>query len=433
MMSDSHRPTFSPSALAVLATDMNLLRCFSGTSIATIVTSSDPSNVLVRSRHCRRYALTADAASLPERFIEDLVSLGRDHGERPVLYYSGDAALLAISRHRDTLAPFFRFLMPPNELVEDLVDKTRFARLATDLGIPVPLTVTGSDLTSAEEVLAQVSLPCLFKPSSRHLGWDRSTLLKDAGGEPQKVLIAHTAEDFVRLYERVRQFTDRFVIQPYIHGGDDCIYSFHAYFDRHGESLAHFVGRKIRTYPRQNGVSTYLELVKAPEIVELGLDIARRMGFVGAIKIDLKKDSTSGRLFVLEVNPRYTLWNHLGTACGINLPLVAYAEQTDQSVTRSRDYRTGIRWLSFGNDFRTFLRSYRPAGELSATKWLASLWSPKVYDIFALDDPLPFLATVWQYAKLLIATRIGRLKGAGVGRRDAVVRTHRAVAKGTSK
>ena len=432
-MSDSSKPTFSPSALAVLATDMNLLRCFRGTGIATIVTSSDPSNVLVRSRHCRRYVRTADPASLPEQFTEDLISIGRDRGERPVLYYSGDAALLAISRHRDALAPFYRFLLPPNELVEDLVDKTRFARLATDLGIAAPLTITGSDLTGAEDVLARVSLPCLFKPSSRHLGWDHSTLLKDAGGEPQKVLIAHTATDVMRLYERVTQFTDRFVIQPYIQGGDDCIYSFHAYFDRHGESLAHFVGRKIRTYPRQNGVSTYLELVKAPEVVEIGLDVARRMAFVGAIKIDLKKDSTSGRLFVLEVNPRYTLWNHLGTACGINLPLVAYAEQTDQRVTQPLDYRTGIRWLSFGNDVRTFLRSYRPAGELSATKWLASLSSRKVYDIFALDDPLPFVATVWRYVKLLIATRIGRLKAVGAGRRGTAVSAHGAIAKGASK
>ena len=38
-----------------------------------------------------------------------------------------------------------------------------------------------------------------------------------------------------------------------------------AYMNANAAMLGHFVGRKIRTFPREAGVSTYLELVKEGE------------------------------------------------------------------------------------------------------------------------------------------------------------------------
>ena len=345
--------------------------------------------------------LVADPVAHPDGFVADLIEASRAYAHRPVLFYNNDGMLLAISRHRTELANYYRFLLPKADLVEDLVDKTRFAGLAAELDLPVPRTVGSSHFCAPEEALAQVSLPCILKPDSRHLGWDGSTLQAEEGGDPQKVLIARTADEFRRLHARVRQLTERFVVQPYIPGGDDCIYSFHGYFNRQGEPLAFFVGRKVRTYPKDNGRSTYLELARDPTVVEMSLAVLRRLNFVGAVKVDLKRDPTTGRYYVLEINPRFTLWSHLGAASGINLPLIAYAEQTDQAVSLQLAYSTGTRWLSFGNDFRAFVRSYRPTG-LTTVAWLRSYPSPKVYDVFARDDWLPLLVTICRYIKGLL-------------------------------
>jgi len=49
-----------------------------------------------------------------------------------------------------------------------------------------------------------------------------------------------------------------------------------------------------------------------------------------------------------------------------------------------------VRWLSLADDARAFVRDYAPAGELTLGGWLASLQGPKVFDVFAWDDPSPF-------------------------------------------
>jgi predicted ATP-grasp superfamily ATP-dependent carboligase len=104
---------------------------------------------------------------------------------------------------------------------------------------------------------------------------------------------------------------------------------------------------------------------------------------------------------VLELNARYNLWHYLGSVCGVNLALIAHAELTGGPPPLGRDYRTGVRWLSFGDDLRSFLRSYRPSGEFGFSSWLASLRGPKIHDVFAWSDPLPFCFATLNYGRAL--------------------------------
>ena len=171
---------------------------------------------------------------------------------------------------------------------------------------------------------------------------------------------------------------------------------------RDAGTLFTFGSLALRLGDAERAVTYLRQAVKRdPTVVEMSLAVLRRLNFVGAVKVDLKRDPTTGRYYVLEINPRFTLWSHLGAASGINLPLIAYAEQTDQAVSLQLAYSTGTRWLSFGNDFRAFVRSYRPTG-LTTVAWLRSYLSPKVYDVFARDDWLPLLVTICRYIKGLL-------------------------------
>jgi D-aspartate ligase len=55
-----------------------------------------------------------------------------------VQFYEGDWGLLLVSRHRAELADAYSFVLPTAQLVEDLVDKARFERLALRLNLAVP-------------------------------------------------------------------------------------------------------------------------------------------------------------------------------------------------------------------------------------------------------------------------------------------------------
>jgi D-aspartate ligase len=374
---------------AFLCGDLNMLRCFADFAPHVVVLSSDDEDVTFLSKYCKERRIIASVERDPESALVDLERLAEGKESKPVLFYGTDAMLLLLSRNRARLGSRFSFLMPSESMVEALVDKTSFAELAPRAKIPVPRTLSSHDVRTIREIERELSFPCVLKPK-QHTGWSRSEAVRAIGGRPRKAFRADSRRDLERLYPLIREFTTSFVIQEYVPGGDDCLYSFHAYLDSASRPLGHYVGRKIRTYPKDSGVSTYLELVVDDEVSRAGLDILRKLGHVGIAKLDFKRHKETGKLYLLEINPRFNLWNYLGSICGINLPQIAYYDHLGERRPRATRYRTGTRWLSFGDDLRTFLREYRRSGDLSWSQWLGSYRGPKVYDVFAWDDPYPF-------------------------------------------
>ena len=319
-------------------------------------------------------------------------------------------AHLAVSRGRTALEPYFQFLMPPPDMIEALVDKGRFADLARERTIPVPRTLDSSNLRGAEDVLAELRLPVVLKPTV-HIGWRTSSAVMKMGGKPRKMVRADTPAELSELFTLIRESGFPFLVQEYVPGGDDEIYSFHTYFDENHDALGHYVGRKIRTYPRDAGVSTYLELVNEPALVELGTRVLKSLDFVGIVKIDFKRDPRTGKFYVLELNPRFNLWNHLGAACGVNLMLLAHHCLNGARRPPEHAYRTGVRWLSFENDFLAFLREYGPDGDLSWLGYVSSLLGPKIYEEFAWDDPLPSLVSLASFSQTFASKLWRRERG----------------------
>lgn len=392
---------------AVLCGDTNMLRCFDGTGIPTALVAFDHDNMALYSRQTREKHVIASPRLDPDQCLEGLLALGSTLVDRPVLYYGDDAALLLVSRHREILARHYRFLMPDADCIEALANKLQFAQLARRLDLPAPRTMLAGEINDLQEVETKLSLPCILKPNS-HVGWFTSEPVMAEGGRPQKVLRASTRGDLRRLHDRMKDYTHDFLIQEYVPGGDDCIYSFHAYLNARSEPLAHYVGRKIRTYPKHSGVSTYLQLVHEPELVRLGLEILQKLRFVGVAKLDFKRDPVRQRFLLLEINPRFCLWNHLGAACGINLPMVAYRDLVGESVPPQTEYRTDVRWLSFGDDLRAFIREYWRDGDLSVLQYLSSLRGRKVYDVFSWKDPKPWIMSMVHAAHRFMLKLTGR-------------------------
>jgi predicted ATP-grasp superfamily ATP-dependent carboligase len=153
------------------------------------------------------------------------------------------------------------------------------------------------------------------------------------------------------------------------------------------------------------GVSTFLELVKDDALARLGADIVRRLGIVGPVKLDFKRDPATGRTCLLEVNSRFNLWHYLGAASGMNLPLLAWGDLSGRPLPRPLGYSTGTRWVSFAQDLKSFLQDYRPAGEFGWGSWIGSFRGRTIFDTFAWDDPRPLAFYLWRHLRRLVAGR----------------------------
>jgi D-aspartate ligase len=189
-----------------------------------------------------------------------------------------------------------------------------------------------------------------------------------------------------------------------VSGDDRCNWSFHGFSDEKGHVIESFVGRKLRTFPPDNGESAYIELQHNEELTALGKRLAACIPLKGIFKMDFKQDARTGRWYLLEVNARFNLWQYLGAANGMNLMRTAYDFLLEGKRPAARAYGTRTRWLSLELDARAF-RALRAEGKLHLAGWLASLLlARKVYNLFGWQDPGPWLS-FWKRRLARLGTR----------------------------
>jgi predicted ATP-grasp superfamily ATP-dependent carboligase len=376
----------------VLLGGLNIVRALGLAKIPVIIASSDRRTPSMASRYC---AATLELpplgtdAPLREAVVETLTRAGRrlaaQHGAPVPLFYDNDDRLALVQDYRAALAPHFALLLNEPALGDALLDKSLFQALAERRGLPVPRRIDWDALDAQ-------SGPVLVKPKLR-TAWEHSIVLAQLFGGVGKARVFDSGRE-ARASVLVQQLAGQLAFQEYVPGGDDAIWSFHGFAAPGGELLEWFVGRKIRTFPALTGDSSYLRLAHDDGLAALGRDIAARLPLAGIFKMDFKRSAATGRFYLLEINTRFNLWHYLGARNGVNLARVAYEFLTQDRRPEKSNAQTRYRWLSLGLDWRAY-RELRARRALSLAAWLLSLArAPKVYDLFAWTDPLPF-ARYW--------------------------------------
>lgn len=316
-----------------------------------------------------------DTRHRSEALLERLITYGRSSRFRPVLYYDSDGALLFISRNREVLADVFRFVVPRADLVEDLVDKARFQRLAEELHLPVPPSTVLSGGLDAKSSPGR--FPVVVKPvPTRSEAWNSMAHGKAIHVESQDELDA--------LATRLRDAGVTALAQYAVPGPESLIESYHAYVGHDGEVVGEFTGRKLRTYPRQFGYSTAVEIRDIPDLVEVSRSMMMKLRFTGVAKFDFKRHPSDGSLYLLEINARFNLWHYPGAAAGVNLPALVYADLTGGRRPASLRAHDGVTWSNPWHD----LRAVRSEGQ-SVVRWIPWFIASDTKHAFAWDDPAP--------------------------------------------
>jgi D-aspartate ligase len=341
------------------------------------------------SRYAEARVEWADPWLAPEALVDRLLAAAATQPGPPVLYFDGDWDLLLVSRHRERLGTKFRFVVADADLVEAVVDKGRFQALADELDLPVPSGVT---LKAGDDVRPALSLqfPLVVKPLTRqHEVWRPIA--------SSKAMRIDDGESLRRLADRCAEAAVDVLIQEAIPGPESRIESYHAYVDGSGAVAGEFTGRKLRTFPKEYGYSTALTLTESPEITRVGREIDEKLGLRGVVKLDFKRDD-KGRLHLLEVNPRFNLWHHLGARAGVNLPALVYADLVGLPRPNGQATRSGLHWCSLAHDYH----AAREAG-ISRLGWGRWMLACEAKSGFSLRDPFPLpRAAMWRLEHALL-------------------------------
>jgi D-aspartate ligase len=310
-----------------------------------------------------------------EKLLDALVRFGQAQEQRPVLFYEEDAQLLFVSRHREQLAQAFRFVIADAALVEDLVDKARFQDLAQRHGLPVPAARRFHPATLEPGAL-DLAFPIIIKPLNRAGQWDDTFGLR-------KAIEAESAAALLALWPSLLALDIDLLAQELIAGPETQLESYHCYVDARGSIAGEFTGRKIRTFPVNYGHTTALEITDAADVRRLGRDVVERLGLTGVAKLDFKRDR-AGKLHLLEINPRFTLWHHAAAVAGVNIPALVYADLTGTTRPPAAQAKAGVRWCRPWKD----LPAARQA-KVSLTTWVPWVIACEAKSVLSWNDPMP--------------------------------------------
>jgi len=354
----------------------------------------DPSREGLRSR-IGQPALCPDPTRQPERLLAFLGDLASTEPQPPFLLPCNDKFAEFVSDHRDHLARGFTFVLPRPELSKAFLEKSETYEFAAGAGVPVPRTaVVTAGSADSIDLPPGFPFPAILKPSLAYALW---------GLTKNKVLVVRNAAEAARTLGRLPRHI-AYVLQEVIPGEETRLFFYSTYRDGRGRNLAEFVSRKVRQFPPGFGTSTLFESAHDEEVLRLGRSLFDHVGYTGLGSAEFKRDPRDGRLKLIEVNSRLWLFHPLSVPTGVDFPLTAYLDATDQPVPPQTQSRETVKWVYLGRDLAVAFFQWRD-GRLTLGEWLASYRGVKTSALWDSADPGPALYLPWGYLTRLLRRR----------------------------
>lgn len=226
-----------------------------------------------------------------DRFIEFL-----DNKKYDYLIPVGARSVYLVNKFRKDIEKKTNINLAPRKSIEICLNKKELLSIARDLGIPVPKTYDLKEFKSLLNSGRKLRKKIVIKPSSE---------LSD-----EKVV--YLTNDDLRNYKSFD--SSNTLIQEYINGSG---VGFFAIYD-HGKLKDFFMHERIRENPITGGSSVCAKSIYEPRLFKYGTELLNKLNWHGVAMVEFKKDITSGKYYLMEVNPKFWASHDLAISCGVN-------------------------------------------------------------------------------------------------------------------
>ncbi len=284
----------------------------------------------------------APAAREPN-YVPSLLALCKKHGARAV-FPGSEPELRVISENRAAFEAAGVFLpINPHSVIETCLDKDKTTQFLSSHGFDAPKSIRIDD----EADLAKVDFfPAVVKP---YLG----------GGGSSDVTIAQDAGELRALAKLLLLGGRKLVVQEYV-GTPEGEYTVGVLTAMDGRvlnsiALRRFIlsalGNRLKTPNRtgredlgptlaiSSGISQG-EIGAFPEVTKRCEEIAAALGSRGPLNIQVR--FVQGKVYVFEINPRFSGTTCMRAMVGYNEPDVLMREHLGETVSARFAYRSGV-------------------------------------------------------------------------------------------
>jgi predicted ATP-grasp superfamily ATP-dependent carboligase len=337
--------------------------------------------------------------------------------EKPVLFPTNDQWTVTIARYKTRLEKWYRPCVADDNVVELLINKAQFYKWGMEHDYPVPKIYSPEDLERSDSRL----FPIIAKPNARRIP-DLCANNANLGSflDTHRMTILRDFNEYKDFLARYCEYIDFFLFQEYVAGMADQMYTIGIYANREHEILGLFSGRKVRGFPPDIGDCIVGQGERMPEeIISCVKEIVRKLKYSGIAEFEFKKDSLTGELRLIEINPRSWSWIGITPACGVSLPWIAYSDMTGiehVAFKRSNVEDGRVIYLKLISDLQNCLFSYKKMGypqlHKSPFEWMREMrGKEKIFAEFSRDDPLVSLHALASHVKSHIKSLTDNAKG----------------------
>jgi D-aspartate ligase len=311
-------------AAVVVGADINglgVVRSLARKGVPTWLVDANPTDPTMRTRYPTKVVVSSLAG---RAVIDALIRLRARFDADPVLFLTREETVEAVSSQLDRVASCYRISMPEAGLMNRLMDKVCFQRLAQESGFPIPRAVCFRRVDDLADIDAP-GYPCVLKPAVKTPRY--AARFKKA----YKVASRAQLEQLVGEIDGAAEM----IAQEWIEGGDGQLYFCLQYRAREAGRAVSFTGRKLRSWPPATGGTA--SCVPAPEsaseLVRLTDAFFTAVGYFGIGSMEFKQDARTGRYLMIEPTVgRTDFQEEIAALNGVNIPYAAYCGELGRSL-----------------------------------------------------------------------------------------------------
>ena len=320
----------------------------------------------------------------PQKLFEILLTRRKGYNLKPVLIAATESYLEFIFQNREALEEDFLFLLPPNEVLCKIINKSAQFELAEKSGILIPSYQIINSVNQLNTI-GSLNYPVIIKGVDQPL-WKK--VIK------KKTFTAKNKDELLSLGNYLLRQNVSFIIQKIIQG--DCTNNFECNtLMANGIVIEQSVNQKIRQYPIDFGYGCCVKTTNNEEIRQLGTRFILENGIEGFSNTEFKKDPESGKYYFIETNARVWSQIELTNKAGQNFVLsYYYLLSKEKQVFKSSYSNSSLRWVDLPTDLLVFIR-YRHQIGLSIWDFLKSIFSASNFGLLSFRDIRPFIRSIW--------------------------------------
>jgi predicted ATP-grasp superfamily ATP-dependent carboligase len=302
-----------------------------------------------------------------------------------VLIPASDGTIALLQQHRAALERQTRIALAVDNALAIAVNKERTLAMAQELGLHVPRGMTVSSVSDVYAAVHEIGLPAVIKPLESWVSCEQQRVASQ---------LVVSLDEALRAVEALTCSGGAVLFQQFLTGRREAI----SFLFANGEIYARFAQWAKRTEPPLGGQSVLRQSIAVPsDSGEQAERLIRAIGLDGYSEVEFRRDS-SGRPFLMEINPRLSASVEIAVRSGVDFPLLLYQWACGGPIQKIERYRVGG-WMRYlRGDLMTTLETFQQRGRpgvsspgRAAMDFCLSFMQPMDYDYVDWHDPLPAL------------------------------------------